>query len=69
MNPRERDQAMNPRDASPQPPPAVPAQASEQTVQAEIRQEVEHLFRHSLRQGHINPLMHVILAFRARELP
>lgn len=29
--------------------------------------EVEHLFRHSLRQGRINPLMHVVLAYRAQE--
>lgn len=60
---------MTPSDPNAEPPSHAPPAPPTQAELAQIRHEVEHLFRHSLRQGRINPLMHVIMAHRAHELP
>lgn len=60
---------MNPTDPPSDAAQASPAAPLTPAAIEQIRQEVEHLFRHSLRQGHINPLMHVIMAYRAHDLP
>jgi hypothetical protein len=61
---------MNTKDDASEPSlPARPAPPQTQAEREQAKLEVEHLFRHSLRQGHINPLMHVIMAYRDNEMP
>ncbi|RZL04247.1 MAG: hypothetical protein EOP36_01130 [Rubrivivax sp.] len=60
---------MTPSDQAPAPAPLTPTAPITPASHEHIRQEVAHLFRHSLRQGHINPLMHLVMAYRAPELP
>ena len=59
---------MNPNDEEPSGTVEPGAAPMTQAERERVKLEVTHLFRHSLRQGHINPLMHVIMAYRTREL-
>ncbi len=37
-------------------------------VQAQVEARMQHLFRHALRAGQINPLLHMVCAYRLKEV-
>jgi len=44
-------------------PPVLQDEAREPRIQARL----EHLFRHSLQAGRVNPLLHIVLRLRLKE--
>ncbi|MES2091382.1 MAG: hypothetical protein V4532_15605 [Pseudomonadota bacterium] len=42
----------------------IETDAEEQAQREAITRRIEHLFRYSVRAGHIHPLMHLVMAFQ-----